>query len=533
MATYSDNFNRANGALGDNWTLNDTDRTAPVILSNQLVHSGAATREFVQYVGGAFANDQYSKAEVVTLDDQWLLVRCQTPSTTENCYALNIWDSAGTQYYNMGKFVGSTITFFLSDTVLAISTGDIIEFRAVGTVLSIWKNGQLVEAYDDTGAEFSSGDAGIGTFGTSSIWDNWEGGDMTYTAPYSPSFAISNISWDQTGLDQKGLGSDMWPCTWGDDDLIYVSYGDGGGINGTDTECRTRLGIHALTGTPASFTASNIMGRKSDGSGGDTGGTSNPVCDASFANPFTGQYGDGLIAIGSVLYLLLTDQTAPLNSSLAHSEDYGETWTEYGWNWNRDNVGDWYPFGFVHFGKANAGAVDSYLYLVGGAMSDDQNLFLARVSTASIGTQESYEWYTSVDPSSPAWGTWANAQPIFSDVNNAYTGGICYFPVIKRYIMAASHGNGNPGNLEIQKLGVFDAPAPWGPWRTAYYANTWLSLGSTYALQYNIIQKWTSADNSEIYMSFSSTGSLDSWNLVKGTLTLNRTSSPFPFPILN
>jgi hypothetical protein len=345
--------------------------------------------------------------------------------------------------------------------------------------------------------------------------------------PYTQSTYLTGLVWDNTGLSRKGPGSDMWPSTWASDDLIYTTWGDGGGLNGWNDVCRTKFGVQAITGTPTSFTANNLYGCKSDDTGcTDTEWSSHySVCNASYASQFTtSDYGDGIIAIDNTMYVILSNQTPPVSSTIAHSENLSQTWTKYGWSWSRTSAGDWYPFGFVQFGKAYAGARDTYLYLVGGAMNDNVHTYLARVPNTEIGTQGSYEWYTSADPGSPTWGAWASRQPIFTDNNLSWVSGIYYFPVIDRYIITAAHGESVYGPGDIGKLGVFEAEEPWGPWYTVYYSDNWQGYAGDYALQFPIIQKWTSANNLDFYMAYSSSGALDSWNLFKGTFEL----TPFP-----
>jgi hypothetical protein len=343
--------------------------------------------------------------------------------------------------------------------------------------------------------------------------------------PYAQSTYLTGLTWDNTGLARKGPGSDMWPSTWASDDLIYVAYGDGGGLNGWNDVCRTRFGVHAVTGTPTSFTASNIHGCKSDDTGCiDTSWSSHDaICNASYANQFT-DYVEGIIAIDTTMYAILSNQTAPVSSAIAHSENNGQTWAKYGWNWSRTSAGTWFPFGFVQFGAGYAGARDTYLYLVGGEMENYIDTYLARVPKNDVGTQGSYEWYTSVNPASPTWGAWGSRQPIFTDNNLAYVSGMFYFPVLDRYIVPSTHGTSSINTGDLGKLGVFEAEEPWGPWYTVYYSDNWQGYVGNYALQFPIVQKWTSANNLVFYMVYSSSGYRDAWNMFKGTFE----ATPFP-----
>jgi hypothetical protein len=74
----------------------------------------------------------------------------------------------------------------------------------------------------------------------------------------------------------------------------------------------------------------------------------------------------------------------------------------------------------------------------------------------------------------------------------------------------------------VGQLALFDAPEPWGPWTTVAYYEDWGGLGATEALEYDLPTKWVSADGRTLWCVFSSTGVLDSFNMVKGTLRLKR-----------
>ncbi len=49
-------------------------------------------------------------------------------------------------------------------------------------------------------------------------------------------------------------------------------------------------------------------------------------------------------------------------------------------------------------------------------------------------------------------------------------------------------------------FGIYDAPAPWGPWTTAFFAETW-DVGPGESSSFPT--KWMSADGKTIYLVFS------------------------------
>lgn len=60
-------------------------------------------------------------------------------------------------------------------------------------------------------------------------------------------------------------------------------------------------------------------------------------------------------------------------------------------------------------------------------------------------------------------------QPIFTDPNGGI-GSITYVAELQRYTAAGYHGGPD-------KLGIFDAPEPWGPWATVAYYEGWGNMG--------------------------------------------------------
>ena len=104
--------------------------------------------------------------------------------------------------------------------------------------------------------------------------------------------------------------------------------------------------------------------------------------------------------------------------------------------------------------------------------------------------------------------------PNFSDSRLTSSGGVVYNPGLKRYILANHRG-------EVGKLGIFDAPEPWGPWTAVAYYNNWGGFTGV-GLVYSFPTKWISKDGKTMWMIFSSIGKLDSFNLIKATLKLKK-----------
>src|SRR6516164_2540440 len=84
----------------------------------------------------------------------------------------------------------------------------------------------------------------------------------TQEPPYPPSSVIKGLTWHWDTYQTAAIGSDLWPVTWGDDDNLYVAWGDGGGFGGTDSDGRVSMGFARIEGGPERFQAFNVNGGK-------------------------------------------------------------------------------------------------------------------------------------------------------------------------------------------------------------------------------------------------------------------------------
>jgi hypothetical protein len=331
------------------------------------------------------------------------------------------------------------------------------------------------------------------------------------TPPYPPSQVITGITWDFPHLVRLAPGSDLWPMTWAADDRIYTSWGDGGGFGGTNSEGRVSLGFARISGPPTQFTTANVWGGK----------------DAEHPATFGGKVA-ALLSVAGVLYGVggvwpgkagVTTWSSPHEARLLWSSDLGRSWQVSDWTFADEDNPAFAPVAFLNFSKDYAEARDGYVYLYGGSAwwvrTPARGSFLARVPKERIKDRAAYQYVAGLDrEGAPAWTTaFERAQPVFIDPNGRKINKVIYHPALKRYLATAS-------GAAVGQLGIFDAPEPWGPWTTVAYEDDWGHLGATEALEFDLPTKWISADGKTLWCVFSSTGVLDSFNLVKGTLTL-------------
>ncbi|MCZ6671618.1 MAG: hypothetical protein O7C75_01635, partial [Verrucomicrobia bacterium] len=112
--------------------------------------------------------------------------------------------------------------------------------------------------------------------------------------------------------------------------------------------------------------------------------------------------------------------------------------------------------------------------------------------------------------------------PVFLHFGNCYRGGITYNPGIQRYIwcqiLPESIHKGGP---RFQGgFGIYEAPEPWGPWRTAFFTTEWdVGPGETS----NFPSKWMSQDGRTMQLVFSGD---DFFSIRKAQLIINPNYNP-------
>jgi len=330
--------------------------------------------------------------------------------------------------------------------------------------------------------------------------------------PYPQSPLIDSIVWDTSTLLRKANGSDNWATTWGADDNMYATWGDGGGFSSPDAG----LGVARMEGAPENFTGTDLW---------------------SVPRGYTGGKSYGIISIDDVLYMWV----GPNSGWTGETETWLMWSNDRGVSWQSSSVFFTYDDGFssptfLNFGKDYNNARDSFVYTYAHDASGGENapytkINLSRVPKNKLTDRNSYEFFQGFDSdNNPIWTSdISNRGPIFVDAGGGvFFPSVSYNNAIGRYLMVVTHKNGNPGGWGANTggLGVFDAPDPWGPWTTVEYTENW--MGSTNMFFANIPTKWISSDGLTFWMVFTGYGSdaiaKDAYQHIKGVFTLAASS---------
>lgn len=177
----SDNFTRANGGLGANWTT-ISGFVAPQISSDVVITNAIGTDSAAFYSAITWPNDHYSEFTIVsnsTSSDATIpIVRC-SPSAATFYYALIAGPLGSGITVQIKSSIAGTHAV-LSTGTATINTGNIVRLDVLGDALTLSVNGNSVLTAAGGGA-VSSGSPGFwiyvdsGTI-TDSELDSWTAG---------------------------------------------------------------------------------------------------------------------------------------------------------------------------------------------------------------------------------------------------------------------------------------------------------------------------------------------------------------------
>jgi S-formylglutathione hydrolase FrmB len=197
VTSVTDDFNRANGGLGTNWTA-ATD--GGLSISSQAVLGSSATAGDIR-TGETYAGDQSSQVEVTATQlsgGQWMGPAVRMQNGGQNQYlGIYFWNSGSQQLRLYKRSAGTWIQLGSSYNCGPLAAGTQLQVTAVGSTISFLQNG--VARISVTDSSITGGAPGIMTFGTATA-DNWVGGAASTTSV--PAFQAQ-----YTGTDANGVAS--------------------------------------------------------------------------------------------------------------------------------------------------------------------------------------------------------------------------------------------------------------------------------------------------------------------------------------
>jgi hypothetical protein len=188
----SDDFNRADSptlsGVGTPWIRAQSVDNTFQIISNQCAPQIANADSSCVYATVTWPDDQYSQATISNGGGggvgtgPGLIVRGTTGLPAGGTFYRLICDTTAGGA-RVSKVVVGVTTHLGSDIAGAWANGDVAKFEAIGTLLSVYRNGVLVGTKTDSA--ITSGAAGLfyGETVTTPRWDNWSAGSIDVGVP--------------------------------------------------------------------------------------------------------------------------------------------------------------------------------------------------------------------------------------------------------------------------------------------------------------------------------------------------------------
>ncbi len=192
----SDNFDRANGNMGSNWTQTGhlgAGSQAAVISGNAVKPAAGANGAFAYWNADSFPNDQFAQLDMVW--DSYYSTGSAGPGlratpgtgTTYGGYGLRAISNSARIVYSLGGLIYQIAN-------LGTWANATYRLQMVGSTLSCKKNGAAFgTSYTDS--HYASGPAGVWTQGTDSSAytssDNWSAGDASAGTPVTGTGAVT------------------------------------------------------------------------------------------------------------------------------------------------------------------------------------------------------------------------------------------------------------------------------------------------------------------------------------------------------
>ncbi|MEO7773317.1 MAG: DUF4185 domain-containing protein, partial [Steroidobacteraceae bacterium] len=324
--------------------------------------------------------------------------------------------------------------------------------------------------------------------------------------PYARSAWVMKL--DFSTHFRAAAGSDNFPTTWSDDGHQYVIWGDGAGFQGPGPGLKASFGVSRISGDKDSASYQDIY------YGADARSQGTQLFDACQSRTSSDHCviagkSWGVLALNGVLYSFInpgSDPSAYNSQRLYYSQDKGQSWRHVDWDFPL--ASQLVNITFAQYGPEYSGSEpDGYVYMyaiqVTEPVLDDLkvqragNIMLLRAPQNALTDRNAYQFFAGMSGDQPQWtADLSRAQPAFHDPRGVgWNMSVTFNAGLGRYVLATEHDRSFNGNV-----GFFEAPRPWGPWRTILYQDS-TGLANT-AFFWNFSNKWTSADGREFVLFF-------------------------------
>jgi hypothetical protein len=322
------------------------------------------------------------------------------------------------------------------------------------------------------------------------FWSAEARGEPPRKAPYPASPVIAAIEWAPAeSIVRKAQGGDNWPVTWGADDAIYTTWGDGRGFE-PFVERKLSCGFARIVGLPERFRGENIRSQAEQ-----------------LGEGRKGKKGWGILSVAGRLYVWFghADQNGAM-TQLAWSDDLARTWTFADWKFAELGL-----IGFVNYGRDYEQARDGFVYAYShdGPRADTpaDRFLLLRAPKEKLTERSAWEFFERLGASgNPRWTKdFSRRGSVFEHQDACLRSAMTWCAGLNRYLwwqqIPQPVGHKDRGDTRFDGgFGIYDAPEPWGPWTTAYFSEKWDVGPGEHG---DFPARWMSVDGRTLHLVFS------------------------------
>jgi hypothetical protein len=202
--TASDNFSRADGPLGGNWT--DISDGGMAISSDAAIGTAGVTGDM--WTAGTFTSDQFSQIQLTSTQPGggWISAGVRLQAGGQDGYVGLYYGNNGSPDLMLFKRSGGGWAQLGTYNSGSLAAGTQLEVTAVGSTISLLENGSTVISVSDS--SFTGGAPGIMAYGNTQA-ASWSGGDVvTQTIGGTVSGLSGTVSLQDNGGDTLSVSSD-------------------------------------------------------------------------------------------------------------------------------------------------------------------------------------------------------------------------------------------------------------------------------------------------------------------------------------
>jgi hypothetical protein len=208
-ASVSDDFGRADGGLGGNWTT-VAGTAAPEISGGMVVAGSPGRLNSAYWSADTFGADQYAQATLPASSGWSLGPGIAVRLSGATGYVLWYGNSPGTvSIWRMDGAGSWTQLASSSGTLTVAAASDVWRLEAVGSTISGYQNGKLV--VQTTDSAYDSGSPGVWLYYSANEIADWSGGDVgsgSFTVGGTVSGLSGSVVLQDNGGDQVTVAAD-------------------------------------------------------------------------------------------------------------------------------------------------------------------------------------------------------------------------------------------------------------------------------------------------------------------------------------